>query len=272
MFFFHNQNDGTLTGMPDAWLTLLLKQVAHDREQGDREAAEAGARVLKFFHEFSRDGSQNKKKNPPPPVPTVKKPVSILKPPRKYLPANAPVKKSTFYLELSPPMSRCASDSKEGKKCMKKFLAKFSATLSFCFPLLFTEPPLPPALNLQDPLPELSVEEELQETEEGSRNGDQFHSASSTMGATDLEEGEDPPSAFEFPAIAGAQSAMADAIRELQKNFGEKASQPTKFTRTNTGTPHKLKPKVNNTTSSDSAGKKWALMIQAMYFNVLISF
>ena len=106
--------------MPDEWLTLLLKQVANDREQGDREAAEAGARVLKFFHEFSRDGSQNKKalqpkKHPPPPLPTLKKPVSILKPPRKYLPAEAPVKKSTFYLELTPPLSRCGSGSEEDK-------------------------------------------------------------------------------------------------------------------------------------------------------------
>ena len=71
--------------------------------------------VLKFFHEFSRDGSQNRKKHGgPPPLPTVKKPVSILKPPRKYLPADAPVKKSTFYLELTPPLSpsgsRCGSE------------------------------------------------------------------------------------------------------------------------------------------------------------------
>ena len=112
---------------------------------------------------------------------------------------------------------------------------------------------MPAKLNLQEPLPELPVEDELQETEEEARNGEQFHSAASTIEATDTVEVE---SAFEFPVISGAQSAMADAIRELQKNFGEKASQPTKFTRTNTGSSYKLKAKVNNTASPGPPGKK----------------
>ena len=58
--FKHNVNvrlgdNGTFVGMPEEWLTLLLKQVATDRENGDLDAAADGARVLRFFQEFSRD-------------------------------------------------------------------------------------------------------------------------------------------------------------------------------------------------------------------------
>ena len=146
--------------------------------------------------------------------------------------------------------------------------------MAYLLVLLSPEPPLPSALNLQAPLPEQSVEEEvLQETEEASRNGEQFHSAASTIEATDtdaVEVDEDPQSAFEFPAIAGAQSAMADAIRELQKNFGEKASQPTKFTRTNTGSPHKLMPKVNHAASPGQPGTT-TLCLPGMNHSLLLS-
>ncbi len=90
------ESDGTFSGMPDEWLTLMLKQVVADRENGDHEAAEAGARVLRFFQEFSRDGSRKTKfvkKKPPPNA-------AALSMKKKMPPMPRSPKGSTFYLEL----------------------------------------------------------------------------------------------------------------------------------------------------------------------------
>ena len=93
------QEDGTFTGMPDEWLTIMLKQVASDRENGDLEAAEAGARVLRFFQEFSRDGSRKKKlmKN------AAGVSITTTAPPMSVPPTGQP--RSPQYKIKKPPMS-----------------------------------------------------------------------------------------------------------------------------------------------------------------------
>ena len=41
----------------------FLKEVERDKNQGDTEAASAGARVLKYYLEFSRDAKKIQKVN-----------------------------------------------------------------------------------------------------------------------------------------------------------------------------------------------------------------
>ncbi len=90
MNFQHNvkvrkEDDGTYHGMPDEWLQVFLKEVEADKRNGDEEAAADGAKVLRFFQEFSRDGSRNKKEVPKSPPkktsPTLQKPPPL--PPAK---------------------------------------------------------------------------------------------------------------------------------------------------------------------------------------------
>ncbi|CAB4062014.1 Serine/threonine-protein kinase PAK 3,Serine/threonine-protein kinase MST20 [Pyricularia oryzae 70-15],Serine/threonine-protein kinase max-2,Serine/threonine-protein kinase pak-1,Serine/threonine-protein kinase PAK 5,Serine/threonine-protein kinase svkA,Serine/threonine-protein kinase pak-2,Serine/threonine-protein kinase CLA4,Serine/threonine-protein kinase pakA,Serine/threonine-protein kinase STE20,Serine/threonine-protein kinase PAK 6,Serine/threonine-protein kinase shk1/pak1,Serine/threonine-protein ki len=54
--------DGNVVGMPDSWLKAFVERVNLDRENGDKDATENGANVLKFFKELSRDNSCRRKK------------------------------------------------------------------------------------------------------------------------------------------------------------------------------------------------------------------
>lgn len=98
------QSDGTIVGLPEGWMELFLQQVEEDRRNGNDGAEEAGARVLQFFQEFSRDGSRRRLKKPlvtPIPCATHSPPAEKPKLPLPKKPESR-AHRSTFYLNITP--------------------------------------------------------------------------------------------------------------------------------------------------------------------------
>ena len=120
--------DGTFTGLPDEWLHVLCEQVKADRENGDAGATETGQRVLRFFQEFSRDGSR-RKKPPRSPTPSSQK---------KRLPPLSPsCASAVFYLDLEGAQRDDEkSRSRGGGSSSSKDKAKASSQLQKSSPAL----------------------------------------------------------------------------------------------------------------------------------------
>ncbi len=176
------ESDGTFTGLPDEWLNVLCEQVKLDKESGDDAAAETGQKVLRFFQEFSRDGSRGKK--------PLLSPTNNTASQKKRLPPLSPSHQkknhSVFYLDLEngDKVPRC--DSKKCRNSRKQLMRKGSSSLQKSHPSLLT------------PEREKSCE---------------HNNASSNNIADD--------DGYDIIELTDAQKAMAETILELKKGFGE---------------------------------------------------